>query len=147
MEALVIIPKKSKETKHNFYFILFVCVYMYICIFIGHTGVWTQNLTLAKQVLYPPFFFIWLDWSLDTGLHTCKAGSLQVEPYFQPKQALLALVIFEMEVPSDLNCNPICASSCSWEWWTHATLHVHWLSSDLAKVLPGLALNHDLPKW
>jgi hypothetical protein len=29
------------------------------------------------------FFFFWWDWGLSSGLHTCKAGALSLEPHFQ----------------------------------------------------------------
>jgi hypothetical protein len=53
------------------------------------------------------FFFLW-DWSLNSGLSACKAGTLLLEPHLQ---SIFAVIILEMGLENYLlglasNCSP-----------------------------------------
>jgi hypothetical protein len=42
-----------------------------------------STLLLVFFLLLLLFFFLW-DWGFNSGLHTCKAGAVPLEPHLQP---------------------------------------------------------------
>jgi hypothetical protein len=57
---------------------------------------------LVHKSIRHDWIFFWWDWALNSGLHTCKAGGLLLEPYFSPFYFLIWL--FWRQGTCDLFC-------------------------------------------
>jgi heme/copper-type cytochrome/quinol oxidase subunit 4 len=72
-----------------YYNIPFLCLILLLAVFFLFLAVTlSKDLSILfifsiNQVSFHLFFFFWWDWRLNSGLSTCKADALQLEPHFQ----------------------------------------------------------------